>query len=206
MAVASTTQLQVCLDRLNAGDPSARDELIARAYDRLRCIAGKMLHGYPGLKPFADTDDVLQSALLRLLRALDAVTLPSALDFLRLAATEIRRELIDLTRHHGGPRRAGLQRPGVDEAPSSDDPIPQAADPSDSTYEPGRLAMWREFHERVAALPEAERDVFDLLWYQGLTRPEAAQVLGVAVPTVKRRWLSARLRLHAALQGEPPVI
>jgi DNA-directed RNA polymerase specialized sigma24 family protein len=38
---------------------------------------------------------------------------------------------------------------------------------------------------------------------QGLTQAEAAALLGVAVPTVKLRWLKARLRVQQALGGSP---
>src|SRR5437764_1134251 len=68
----------------------------------------------------------------------------------------------------------------------------------------GRLAIWSEFHQRVDALPEEEREVFDLLWYQGLTQPNAAAVLGISEATLKRRWLAARQRLHKALKGSFP--
>jgi DNA-directed RNA polymerase specialized sigma24 family protein len=37
--------------------------------------------------------------------------------------------------------------------------------------------------------------VFDLIYYQGLTRVDAAGLLGVSERTVKRRWRAARLRL-----------
>jgi DNA-directed RNA polymerase specialized sigma24 family protein len=43
-----------------------------------------------------------------------------------------------------------------------------------------------------------------LLWYEGLTQPEAATVLGVSLKTVKRRWQDARLFLFEAMKGEPP--
>ena len=52
-------------------------------------------------------------------------------------------------------------------------------------------------------LPEAEREVFDLLWYEGLTQAEAARVLGVTDRTVKNRWRSAKLELQRVL-GEGP--
>jgi RNA polymerase sigma factor (sigma-70 family) len=89
------------------------------------------------------------------------------------------------------------------DAGSGDTPGP-AADQADSSNEPGKLAAWAEFHERVTALPEPEREVFELLWYHGLTQAEAADVLRIAVPTVKRRWLAARLDLQEALRGEAP--
>ncbi len=66
--------------------------------------------------------------------------------------------------------------------------------------EPAALAIWTEFHQKVEELPAEVRDVVDLLWYQGLSQPEAAQALGVAAITVKRRWAEARLRLGAILQ------
>jgi RNA polymerase sigma-70 factor (ECF subfamily) len=55
----------------------------------------------------------------------------------------------------------------------------------------------------VLRLPEAEREVFDLLWYQGLHQDEAAAALGVTVRTVKNRWRSAKLALQRLL-GQGP--
>jgi RNA polymerase sigma-70 factor (ECF subfamily) len=69
--------------------------------------------------------------------------------------------------------------------------------------EPSTLAEWTDFHETVQLLPQAEREVFDLLWYEGLTQAEAAQVLGVTDRTVKNRWRSAKLELQRLL-GEGP--
>ena len=66
---------------------------------------------------------------------------------------------------------------------------------------PDRLALWTEFHEQVNRLPEEQREVFDLIWYQGLSFTEAAAVLGVAARTVTRRWHSALLAVHDALDG-----
>jgi RNA polymerase sigma-70 factor (ECF subfamily) len=75
------------------------------------------------------------------------------------------------------------------------------AEGADVTYEPGRLAQWCELHEQIAALPEEEREVCELLWYQGLTQSEAAGVLAVSERTVKRRWQTVRLKLHEMFQG-----
>ena len=46
----------------------------------------------------------------------------------------------------------------------------------------------------IDELAEEERKVFDLVWIDGMTQAEAAQVLGVSAVTVKR-WLSRGLRL-----------
>jgi DNA-directed RNA polymerase specialized sigma24 family protein len=41
------------------------------------------------------------------------------------------------------------------------------------------------------------------VWYQELSQAEAAALLGVAVRTVKSRWLKARLRVQQELGGSP---
>lgn len=76
-------------------------------------------------------------------------------------------------------------------------------DPGSNTAEGEKLRRWTEFHEAVARLPDELRSVFDLLWYQGLTQAEASELLGIAVPTVKLRWMKARLQVQQALGGSP---
>jgi RNA polymerase sigma-70 factor (ECF subfamily) len=60
--------------------------------------------------------------------------------------------------------------------------------------------FWTEFHEAVEALPDKERQVFELLWYQEMTQAEAATVLQIADSTIRRHWLSARRRLGRLLR------
>ena len=78
-----TTVIQGWVDRLHAGDDSARAALLDSACERLRRLARKMLRGYPGVARWEQEDDVLQNALIRLDRALRAVTPPTARDFFR---------------------------------------------------------------------------------------------------------------------------
>jgi RNA polymerase sigma-70 factor (ECF subfamily) len=199
MADDSTTQLQRVLDRLAAGDVSARNELIGRAYDRLLRLARRMLRNFPRLRPFEDTGDVLHDSLPRLTRALEAVPPGSVAEFFRLAGRQMRWELLDLVQsHHDEQALAGRQAapPQGDSSAST----PPTADPPDSTDNPPILASWTEFHEAVAALPEKEREVFDLLYYHELTQTEAAAVLQVAEITVRRRWLAARRQLGKVLR------
>src|SRR5262249_53408538 len=58
--------------------------------------------------------------------------------------------------------------------------------------------------ERIGKLPEEQREAFDLLWYQELNQEEVARVLGVPVPTVKRRWRDAKLELIGLLGDNFP--
>jgi RNA polymerase sigma-70 factor (ECF subfamily) len=195
-----TTQLQGWLQRIRAGDLSARDDLLRHVSEQLERLTRKMLQGYPGVKRWAQTDDVLQNALLRLVRSLPEVNPDSTRSFFGLAAQQIRRELIDLARHFGGPQGLGpkhASNAAVEEGP----PL---YDRADDSHEPGRLAQWCEFHQHVDDLPEEEREVVGLLFYQGMSQAEAAELLGVTVRTVQRRWQAALLRLHDLLEGELP--
>jgi RNA polymerase sigma-70 factor (ECF subfamily) len=141
----------------------------------------------------------MQNALLRLHRSLATVQPDSPRQFYGLAAAHIRRELIDLSRHHFGPEGAAGKH-HTDGAEQADGAV---ALKQDASGEPTTLAEWTEFHEAVQRLPQAEREVFDLLWYEGLTQAEAAQLLGVTDRTVKNRWRSAKLELQRLL-GEAP--
>jgi RNA polymerase sigma factor (sigma-70 family) len=196
MGEATTTQLNDLIRRMNEGDPTVRDELIARAYDRLKRLTWKMFKDFPRMGRRIEQEDVFHQSLVRLLRALEAVPISSPGEFFRLAAAQIRRELLDLIRHYYGPE--GL---AANYSSNLRDPCDATPPPGDSsgtsTFDPGRLAVWTEFHEKVEVLPDPERAVFELLWYQGLTQAEAATLLEVSEATVKRRWVAAR-----ALLGE----
>ncbi len=191
-----TTQLHQWLDRLRHGRADARNEVIERACEQLRLLTQRMLRGYPGVRRWEQTDDVLQGAMIRLHRSLAQVHPESVRQFYGLAATQIRRELLDLARHHNGPEGHGANHhtDGGEAAGSS----------PDQRGEPDSLEGWTAFHERVEALPEEQREVFNLLWYEGLTQPEAAAVLGISLATLKRRWQAARLLLHRAMKDEHP--
>jgi RNA polymerase sigma-70 factor (ECF subfamily) len=199
-----TVRINACLDRMREGDRSAREELLKQACGRLEAITRKIKRTYPELARWEQTDDVFQRATLRLLKALDQVDVRDAQHFFRLAATQIRRELIDLVRHWQGAHGAGrwhATQVGRDQSSSS----PDLADIGQVTLNPSHLSEWIEFHESVERLPEPVATVFDLLWYQGLSQEEAAQLLNVDVRTIKRRWREARLTLHSLLESPPSI-
>jgi RNA polymerase sigma factor (sigma-70 family) len=190
-----TTRLRWMLDDLAHGNTAARDEIIAHVCDRLRGLTRKMLRDDVKVRRWEQTDDVLQNALLRLHRSLAQVRPTSAEQFYGLAATQIRRELIDLARHHFGPR-------GVSAKHQTDHSIGDRRSLHDypgHVSEPQDIDAWTRFHEEVERLPHDERRAFDLLWYEGMSQPEAAQILDVSLKTVKRRWQSAKILLRERL-------
>jgi RNA polymerase sigma-70 factor (ECF subfamily) len=189
---------QAWLPRACQGDVAAQDVVLRHHADRLTALTRQMLGGFPSVRRWADTDDVLQNALLRLLRALREVRPAEPREFLGLATLQIRRELIDLARHFYGPEGQG----GNHESRGDDSRHPLAAGPADSSHEPSSLAQWREFHEQIDALPAEEREVVSLLFYQGLSQADAAELLDVSVRTVQRRWHTALHELHRVWNGE----
>jgi RNA polymerase sigma-70 factor (ECF subfamily) len=204
----STAVLQGYLERGLTGDAEARRRLLELTRDRLTRHARSLLHGrYARLEPFAQTDDVVQQVYLKILRNqerfwanADGQAVRTLAEFFGHASAWMRDVLCDLLRKEYGRddnRPAALPLGGV-----SSDTGPQY-EPSSSTLDGEKLRRWAEFHEAAARLPDNLRAAFDLLWYQGLTQAEAADLLGVAVPTVKLRWLKARLRVQQALGGSP---
>ncbi len=184
-------ELSQLLRQAVLGELDAMDALIRHSCARLTRLTSQMLHGYPKVKRWAETDDVMQNALLRLVRALKEVKPTNARDFLALAALQIRRELIDLARSINGPQGIG---PNHDSAPTLEH--------SDDSHEPCSLAQWTEIHEQIDKLPEDEREVVGLLFYDGLEQSQAAEILGVSVRTVQRRWHNALFKLHRVWKGE----
>jgi RNA polymerase sigma-70 factor (ECF subfamily) len=194
-----TTQLHRWLDRVQAGDLAAREELLRGVGNRLERMARKMLGRFPSVRRWVETDDVLQSALVRLLRALRDVRPDSMRAFFGLAAEQMRRELIDLARHYYGPHGHGAHH--ASHGPTEDSSAP-AFNPADRAEAPGELERWTTFHEEVEQLPAEEREVVGLMFYHGWKTAEVAELFGVSERTVRRRWEAALVKLHQVLHEE----
>jgi RNA polymerase sigma factor (sigma-70 family) len=205
MADASTTQLQVWIDLMNSGDrrkwKPALNGLIQNAGDRLLRLTRKMLRDYSRLRRWVESGDVLQNALIRLDRALRSETPASVKAFFDLATLQIRRELMDLARQFFGPQGLAANHETSGRQKKHEGALPPRYDRGVTKEGPSEVAAWHELEELIAGLPEEERAVFNLRWYHGLEHAEAAAVLGVSVPTVKRRWQEVRSRLGKILKA-----
>lgn len=179
MTQSTTGLIQDCLDRMRAGEMGARDQVISYCQRRLHLLVRKMMRGFPNVKLWEETSDVLQSVLLRLNSALQNIPLSTARDFLQLAAFHTRNVLIDLARHYRNRQPVALCD----------------AVPTGHYSDPTNLMQWVIFHEHLSDLPHDERVLFDLLYYEGLTQDEAAELLGISPKTLQRRWIIARRKL-----------
>lgn len=194
MPVGSDTQLQGLIDLANTGDPKAKALLLDHACERLLKLTRRMYRGYPGLRRWEQTADVFQNSLIRLHRALAQVELQSVRHFFNLAAVQIRRELLDLKKHH-----FGLEGRATHHHTDHQPPDEAGGSLSQKSDEPDDLTLWAEFHEAVNELPADLREIVDLLYYEGLNQDEAAEVLGISPRTLKRRWQAAKVLLHKKL-------
>ena len=208
MSDESTAVLEGFLEQAITGDAEARQRLLELTRDRLMRHARHFLHGrYYRLEPFAQTDDVVQQLYIKILRNQDRFWINAAGEPIRTLAeffghtsAWMRDVLCDLLRKEYG---RDDNRPAVLPLDGGPSDTGARCEPSSSTLDGAKVQRWTEFHEAVARLPDDLRAVFDLLWYQEMSQAEAAALLGLAVPTVKLRWMKARLRVQQALGGSP---
>ncbi len=190
-----TILLQGLIARLHRGDDGARRELISCAYDRLRRLAAVILNeSFPRLKKapaLLDTTDLVNETALKLYTALAEVQPATVPDFLRLAAQRMRWLLLDLA------KRADTSEERLRALALPDNAGPDSADNSLSAT---LTALYRQIEE----LPANEREVVDLLYFHGISQPEAAALLGVSERTVRRYWTAAKIKLFEGLKDSLP--
>lgn len=194
-------------DRINQGDANAFDDVVGLFGDRFRSQVRRMLRSYPRLRRWEETDDVYQSLLIKLHRALTSVSISSASEVFALAATQIRRTLIDLARHYFGKQGIGANHFSDDDlrhhaakgGEGLGEPGSVVERKTSGAGEPSTLVQWSEFHQAVDNLPPDFRDVFQLVWYAEMTQAQIAKMLKISERTVLRRLNQARLELAQKL-------
>jgi RNA polymerase sigma factor (sigma-70 family) len=170
-------------------EPVVRD-LLSSAVNRLHVLCSSLLfRSYPRLtRPPLNlqADELLSSVVERLLKAMREVRPATVRQFFALANQHMRWELNDLARRLDDQAAAVELRDSLVEAPAE-------ASASGSVSQISTHA--RRILEAIGSLPEEEREVLELVRIQGMTKAEAAAVLGVSPKTVQRRLTRGRLLL-----------
>lgn len=186
MSTFDSIHLNDCLQRWRDGEREAADELLRRTGARLEKLAKRMLRSFPNVRAIADTGDVLNSSLIRLLRSLRTMRPATTRDYFNLAAVHIRRELLDLARRcKTKPRFPG-------EIPAEPEYEPEAETPADFEF-------WVRFHQIVDKLPAEEREVMGLVFYHGWKQAQIAELFRIDERTVRRRWQKACAHLRTLM-------
>jgi RNA polymerase sigma factor (TIGR02999 family) len=181
------SDITAILNAIERGDPQAASQLLPLVYDELRQLAAqKLAHERPGQT--LDATALVHEAYLRLVGDQSERQFTDRQHFFRVAATAMRRILIDRARRkrsskHGG----GRQRQELDGL---------AAPPPDEEL----LALDTAL-EKLAAADPVKAQLVELRFFAGLTGAQAADVLGVSPATADRWWSYARAWLQAEMQG-----
>lgn len=185
-----TTQDEVTLllQKLQAGDRAALDELMPHVYAELRRIAAGYLKGERRehtLQPTA----LVNEAYLKLAEQ-SGLQPESRAHFLGIAATMMRQTLVDHARRHRAGKRCGTQlRVTYDE----NLPVPVQFDVE--------VIALNDALERLAAEDSRMARIVELRYFGGLSIFETAEVVGVGTATVEREWRLARAWLKREIAG-----
>ncbi|MEY3203787.1 MAG: hypothetical protein RLZZ21_118 [Planctomycetota bacterium] len=192
------------LEAHSRGDPSALETLVAHCQARIEFLARKLLRNHPRVRRWEETADVAQESLLRLYAALVATKPESESHLFRLAALQVRRELIDLVRHYDGPR-SPVARLETNVWGATGEPVARVdVAEADALDAPTAIDRWSRFHAAVGELPSEEQEVFHMVWYLGADQRTIAAMTGCSTRTVKRRWKDAVIRINAMLGEDHP--
>ncbi len=176
------------LGEIGRGDKGAMNRLMPLVYDELHRLARAYFRRERGehtLQPTA----LVHEAYLRLVD--QRMPVGNRGHFLALAATQMRRILLDYARKHRSARRGG---PDGRKVLLEDTLAVSAEAPLDMLALDVALT-------RLAALDPAQAQMVELRFFGGLSIEETAEVLGTSPATVKRSWASARAFLHREITG-----
>lgn len=176
----------VLLDRAQAGETGARDQLVALVYDELRSLARRQRGRLSGSATI-NTTALVHEAYEKLARRDNGWA--DRQHFFRVASRAMRDVLVDYARARRTAKRGG----GTPDL-SYDD---RWMVPDDRIDE---VLGLDEALVRLAALDARRAEIVELRYFVGLTIAEAAEVLNVSEATVKRDWTVARAWLHRELR------
>lgn len=185
---ASPQEITSLLRAWRAGDAGAGERLIETLYGELREMARRRLAGEPPSHTL-QTTALVHEAFIRL-AGQRRVTWHDRGHFLALAATVMRRVLVDRARA----RRAAKRGSGVT-AGVLTDAVAAGVDPATEILDVDRAL------ERLGASFPRQTRVVELRFFGGLEIEEIAAVLEVTERTVNRDWAFARSWLARELGG-----
>jgi RNA polymerase sigma-70 factor (ECF subfamily) len=169
------------------GDLKSADALFEAVYLELRVVASRYLRD-ERVDHTLQATALVHEAYLRLVGG-EPIAWHNRAQFFSIASQVMRHILVDHARRHAaGKRGRGATRLSLDDA------VNVAAEQHVD------LVGLDNALSRLAALDPEQCRVVELRYFGGLTIPEIAEILDVAEITVSRRWKTAKLWLHDALE------
>lgn len=188
--MAEPKNLTEMLHQASEGSREAADRLLPLVYDELRRLAQSKLKAEKSGQTLQATA-LVHEAYLKLID-LDRMKWNDRAHFFAVAATAIRRILVDQARARKREKRGGdAKRVSLDEVLT----IAAEGPHTDLIDLNNALNRFSEID------PERAR-VVELRFFGGLSAKEISEVLGVDRRTISRYWLHGRAWLYRELQGE----
>ncbi len=184
-----TGEVTRLLGEIGRGRKDAMNQLLPLVYDELHRLARSYFRRERGehtLQPTA----LVHEAYIRMVD--QKAPIESHGHFLAVAATQMRRILLDYARKHHAARRGGAGQKVVLE----DTMAICEQRPVDMIALDGALT-------RLEGLDSEQARLVELRFFGGLSVEQTAGVMGVSAATVKRSWSSARAFLHREITGGP---
>ncbi len=185
MAAPQSDEISALLLEWKGGDARAFERLLPILYEELKRLARHQLRG-ESTGHTLQTTALVHEAYLRLVGS--DLTWEGRGHFFAVAATVMRRVLVDHARGRGRAKRGG----GAVAIGLQEELAPAAERPAD-------LLDLDEALERLSSLDPRKAQVVDLLYFGGLNYDETAAVLGISPATVHRDLRLARAWLYREL-------
>jgi RNA polymerase sigma-70 factor, ECF subfamily len=191
MSEPTPPSVTALLARARSGDSSALADVFPLIYDELRRLAQQQLRREPDGHTLSPTA-LVHEAYMRLI---DYTRLEWAnrAHFMAVAATAMRRILVDHARGHRSLKRGGGARPvSLDNVELGTEERAEL------------LVAVDEALDRLKAVEPRQAQVVECRFFGGMTEEETAEALGIGLRTVKRDWARAKLWLQRAVGAEGP--
>jgi len=185
--MSDTGEVTRLLGEVGRGKKDAMNQLLPLVYDELHRLARSYFRRERGehtLQPTA----LVHEAYIRMVD--QKSPMDSRGHFLAVAATQMRRILMDYARKHRAERRGG----GGQKVMLEDTMVIAEQKPLDM------IALDTALNG-LATLDPEQAQMVELRFFGGLSVEETAKVMGVSPATVKRSWSSARAFLHREITG-----
>ncbi len=192
-AAMNASEITQLLERWKGGDRSVENELVARVYPMLHELAAGHVRRNHGVLTLAATE-LVNEAYDRLQRQY-GVDWRNRDHFLAIAATVLRRVVVDYLRQRGADKRGGqVEIVALDDITT--DRLPHGGDQLDW------LAVDQALTELAQSDPESAR-IVELRVFGGFDAAQIAELCDSSTATVGRRWRFASAWLAERL--DPPV-
>ena len=184
--------ITVWLGRMTDGDPDALDRVVRLLYDELRGMARHQLQNERSNHTLSATA-LVNEVYLKLARH-NRISASDRIQFFGVAATTMRRVLVDYARARRRDKRGG----GQPHIPIED------VEAFLSEKESEEVLALDAALTRLADMNPRAAQVVEQRFYAGLSVEETAALLNVSSKTIQRDWLAARawLRKEVAFELE----